>query len=204
MTHFTFATPAADVEHHVRTAAKRTPTILDHIPVRRATPVLQFKPSGVDRRPFAQSRDPCARCEIRGDLGCMHQRPYEGADHESAALDVARRGGQHLVLQPRSPFTPEEDARVLQLRSEGLTQGEIGERIGRSSSSVGSCIDRLRKAGVILSPPITQRPFDDAEVARIHELRALGRTYAEIAADTNRALGSIATFFRNRKEALDA
>ncbi|WP_422058651.1 hypothetical protein [Sphingomonas sp.] len=31
----------------------------------------------LDRRPRAVSRDPCFRCQVRGDLGCAHQLPFE-------------------------------------------------------------------------------------------------------------------------------
>lgn len=30
-----------------------------------------------DRRPMAPSREPCPYCNVRGDLGCRHQAPFE-------------------------------------------------------------------------------------------------------------------------------
>ncbi|GEM_PF-2425078 len=30
-----------------------------------------------DPRPVALSREPCPRCQTRGDLGCAHQQPFQ-------------------------------------------------------------------------------------------------------------------------------
>lgn len=43
----------------------------------RPTPVLQYQPEAFDMRPVAPGRDPCRRCNTRGDIGCAHQRPCE-------------------------------------------------------------------------------------------------------------------------------
>lgn len=44
----------------------------------------------------------------------------------------------------RLNFTPEEDARVLELLAQGLSHNEIGKDIGRSRNSVCSCIRRQK------------------------------------------------------------
>lgn len=44
----------------------------------------------------------------------------------------------------RKNFTAEEDTMVLALHAQGLSQSEIGKRIGRKKDSVGSCLRRLR------------------------------------------------------------
>lgn len=43
----------------------------------RPKPVLEYQPEAIDMRPVASGRDPCRRCNIRGDIGCAHQRPCE-------------------------------------------------------------------------------------------------------------------------------
>lgn len=49
----------------------------DPLPVRHPTPVLSVPAQGPqDCRPIAVNREPCPRCETRGDLGCAHQRPF--------------------------------------------------------------------------------------------------------------------------------
>ena len=46
------------------------------IDIDRPTPVLRYHPARADTRPAALTRDPCPRCQTRGDIGCAHQRPY--------------------------------------------------------------------------------------------------------------------------------
>lgn len=147
MVAFAFASPAADIEQHRRCEAKRTPSPLDHIPVRRQAPVLRFVPNGDDTRPHAESRDPCCRCGTRGELGCAHQRPWEPPHAGDAAAQVVQRALPQAPLG-RVPFTPDEDRRVVELRGEGLTLDQIGQRIGRSGSAVSTCLVRLRAAGM--------------------------------------------------------
>ncbi len=48
----------------------------------------------------------------------------------------------------RINFTPDEDAQVIKLHKQGLSQREIGLAIGRKKGSVGSCLYRLRKKGI--------------------------------------------------------
>lgn len=49
----------------------------------RPRPELRFAPKNLARLkhelPVAASREPCARCATRGDLGCRHQRPFGSA-----------------------------------------------------------------------------------------------------------------------------
>lgn len=45
----------------------------------RPAPILRYEPQERDTRPPAPSRDPCRRCNTRGDIGCAHQRPYSAA-----------------------------------------------------------------------------------------------------------------------------
>jgi len=73
----------------------RQPDLLIHLPQNGSGPALPFARTPDhkfvpkvfvelsapvtenDTRPFANSREACVRCGIRGDLGCRHQRPYE-------------------------------------------------------------------------------------------------------------------------------
>lgn len=48
----------------------------------------------------------------------------------------------------RKNFTPDEDARVMHLRGLGYSNRQIGEEIGRKTSSVRSCLRRLRDKGL--------------------------------------------------------
>lgn len=47
----------------------------------RPVPVLRHSATRAlldqDPRPFAASREPCRLCQIRGDIGCAHQRPFQ-------------------------------------------------------------------------------------------------------------------------------
>ena len=55
-------------------------TTLNPLPIDRACPELATPSTGAhDPRPQAHGRDPCPKCEIRGDLGCAHFAPCEAA-----------------------------------------------------------------------------------------------------------------------------
>jgi hypothetical protein len=60
-----------------RNAALSTGTVVSALDHLGPQPVARFVPTASDRRRFAVSREPCPRCNTRGDLGCRHQRPYE-------------------------------------------------------------------------------------------------------------------------------
>jgi hypothetical protein len=52
-------------------------TVSDPLPVRHPTPILAApERNDGDCRPFAPSREPCPRCQTRGDFGCALQRPF--------------------------------------------------------------------------------------------------------------------------------
>jgi hypothetical protein len=59
----------------------------------RPMPVLHYHPETVDMRPRAAGRDPCPRCEIRGDIGCIHQAPCEAVE-ASAVVAPGQRVGR--------------------------------------------------------------------------------------------------------------
>lgn len=42
-----------------------------------ASPAAEL--AALDPRPVAWSREPCFRCQVRGDLGCAHQQPFQAA-----------------------------------------------------------------------------------------------------------------------------
>lgn len=50
-------------------------TTLVPLSINRPAPVLTAPEQEGDTRPIAPGRDPCPRCETRGDLGCAHFRP---------------------------------------------------------------------------------------------------------------------------------
>jgi hypothetical protein len=54
----------------------------------RPTPVLRYEAPECDRRLAAPSRDPCLRCNVRGDLGCEHQAPFVPQELAPARLNI--------------------------------------------------------------------------------------------------------------------
>ncbi|WP_439539511.1 hypothetical protein [Sphingomonas sp.] len=69
------ALEAADRRAQARRLTTRHPLPLDRP---QPTPVIAID---IDRRPQAMSREPCFRCQVRGDLGCAHQLPFDPAAH---------------------------------------------------------------------------------------------------------------------------
>lgn len=55
--------------HGQRAAKRKAPS--------KSSPRLAMPATGPDDpRPVALSREPCSRCQTRGDLGCPHQQPF--------------------------------------------------------------------------------------------------------------------------------
>lgn len=54
-------------------------TTLHPLPIARPCPVDTRPVAPADKRPPAFGRDPCPYCATRGDLGCAHFAPCEGA-----------------------------------------------------------------------------------------------------------------------------
>lgn len=75
--------------------AGRTST-LAVIPISRPCPirVMPARHELLETRPIAASRNPCARCGTRGDLGCSHFAPFEPAP-------FPRSGAYELRDRPR-------------------------------------------------------------------------------------------------------
>lgn len=82
------------VEREVAEAAERRShaysngCMFDPFPVAHPTPVLAAPAlTADDSRPIADSREPCPRCQTRGDLGCAHQRPFIANQHHGVGND---------------------------------------------------------------------------------------------------------------------
>lgn len=69
------AEETAEVEARRRRAQTTGGGVTNILESRGDRPVLAPVITGQDRRPFAHGRDPCPRCNTRGDIGCRHQRP---------------------------------------------------------------------------------------------------------------------------------
>ena len=52
--------------------------VSEWLPLGRAAPVRRVpsRPQ-LDRRPIAPGRDPCVKCQTRGDMGCDHRQPCD-------------------------------------------------------------------------------------------------------------------------------
>lgn len=71
-----------------RIARMLSSTVNAPLPTDRPTPVLVYQAKECDRRPPAPSRDPCQRCNVRGDLGCEHQAPFVAQERELGRLNI--------------------------------------------------------------------------------------------------------------------
>lgn len=54
-------------------------------------------------------------------------------------------------------WTPEEDGRLLAMRGIGFSHREIGEALGRATSSIGSRLNTLRSMPLRTSEPVARR-----------------------------------------------
>jgi len=97
-------------------------------------------------------------------------RPPEVIEREEEKLERRRRGlrpGTHIEL-----LAPEEEARIHELRAQGLTFLEIAKRIGRSKTAVWRTIHRGR-------PPL-RRAITPERLQEVVRLRRLGLSWGEI------------------------
>lgn len=103
------------------------------------------------------------------------------------------------MTRTNTPWRPSEFERARQLREEGLSWREVGERLGRSESAMHSMVGVLKDAdwsardivddaqpkppGV---PKYTYRAWRPSELAKAREMRAQGATWPEVGAALGR------------------
>ncbi len=68
-------------------------------------------------------------------------------EENNALLKILLEEAKNKIPK-RKNFTPEEDEKVMELRSQGQSHREIGLKLGRKPGSIRSCLRRLRKAGI--------------------------------------------------------
>lgn len=109
------------------------------------------------------------------------------------------------MTRTNTPWRPSEFERARQLREEGLSWREVGERLGRSESAMHSMVGVLKESdwsardivddaqpapkGV---PKYTYRAWRPSELAKARQMRADGATWTEVGAALGRQPGAVA------------
>ncbi|KXT08551.1 hypothetical protein AC579_10239 [Pseudocercospora musae] len=104
-------------------------------------------------------------------------------------------------------WAKEEDDLLLQLRELGVPYGEIAERLGRSVSAVTNHRCELkwrRRKPKQRVAGLARKSWSKEEKSTAHDLRAKGKSNAEIAVALNRTTSSVSSLFaRERKPLYD-
>jgi predicted transcriptional regulator len=110
------------------------------------------------------------------------------------------------MTRTNTPWRPSEFERARQLREEGLSWREVGERLGRSESAMHSMVAVLKDADwsardlveVAVPPAVlpkyTYRHWHPSELAKAREMRAQGATWPEIGAALGRQPDAVAQY----------
>ena len=110
------------------------------------------------------------------------------------------------MTRTNTPWRPSEFERARQLREEGLSWREVGERLGRSASAMHSMVAVLKDADwsardmvTVAAPPAvppkyTYRHWRPSELAKAREMRANGATWPEIGAALGRQPDAVAQY----------
>ena len=110
------------------------------------------------------------------------------------------------MTRTNTPWRPSEFERARQLREEGLSWREVGERLGRSESAMHSMVavlkdadwsarDLVAGAATPAAPPkYTYRHWRPSELAKAREMRANGATWPEIGAALGRQPDAVAQY----------
>ena len=111
------------------------------------------------------------------------------------------------MTRTNTPWRPSEFERARQLREEGLSWREVGERLGRSESAMHSMISVLKEAdwsardvvddaqpGPKGVPKYTYRVWRPSELAKAREMRAQGATWPEVGEALGRQPDAVAKY----------
>lgn len=110
------------------------------------------------------------------------------------------------MTRTNTPWRPSEFERARQLREEGLSWREVGERLGRSKSAMHSMVAVLKDADwsardlvevavpTQVVPKYTYRHWRPSELAKARDMRAQGATWPEIGAALGRQPDAVAQY----------
>jgi len=111
------------------------------------------------------------------------------------------------MTRTNTPWRPSEFERARQLREEGLSWREVGERLGRSEAAMHCMVavmkaadwsarDIIEDAQPAPVPPAkyTYRHWRPSELAKAREMRAQGATWPEVGAALGRQPDAVAQY----------
>jgi predicted transcriptional regulator len=110
------------------------------------------------------------------------------------------------MTRTNTPWRPSEFERARQLREQGLSWREVGERLGRSESAMHSMVAVLKDADwsardlvevavpTQVVPKYTYRHWRPSELAKARDMRANGATWPEIGAALGRQPDAVAQY----------
>ena len=142
------------------------------------------------RRSYRNCYDPKAQVEILADLHACSKQDIQRAlglpvTNQRRPAGKALKPQSGVVMRLRQPWTEEQDDRLLALYAQGLTNGEIGDQMGRTPKAINDRLCVLRKQGVIQARPRYAGVAHGAAVdlanlcAALRELIAVLRMLAE-------------------------
>lgn len=106
----------------------------------------------------------------------------KASDSGASESENADSGRQVITIELPKAWTPEDDARLLQMRGEGKTFADCGTVLGRTPHACESRLLRLKKAGPIagLTPPSRSWSAEEDAVLRENWTKMLARDIADL------------------------
>lgn len=126
----------------------------------------------------------------KGHYGCVNPKHLEWKTNSQNQLD--RRKNGNMLRNPRGMkgnLRPDQALKILDLRQQGLTQVEIGKRLGVSLG----CVQYWLKYRTVRGNDAGKaRAYTNEEEEILRQQKAAGKSYDEIAAVLGRSRGSVA------------